>query len=108
MFRLIVALTGVWFSGRSAISPDEQLVAVSNLHDGFDLYRTSDQTHIRTFFADTSINVSLPILFIDNGSALLMGSSCGKVKICDASTGVELQELSHGGKTVCSLVMRRS
>ncbi|KAI0695260.1 hypothetical protein C8T65DRAFT_552067, partial [Cerioporus squamosus] len=72
-------------------------MAISNLYDGFDLYRLSDLTHVRTFQVDTRLNVPLPALFIEDASALVLGSSCGQVRIVDASAGDVIQELDHNG-----------
>ncbi len=88
-------------SGRIALSPNEDLLAVSNLCDGFDLYQLSDQAHLRTFQVNTQINVPLPSLFIEDASALVMGSSCGEVQIMDVSAGLVLQELDHSGISAC-------
>lgn len=72
-------------------------MAVSNLYDGFDLYSLIDQAHLRTFQVDTRINVPLPVLFF-NASALVMGTSCGLVRIMDVTANAILQELHHDGK----------
>ncbi|RPD78044.1 hypothetical protein L226DRAFT_458228 [Lentinus tigrinus ALCF2SS1-7] len=88
-------------SGRLALSADEELMAVSNLYDGFDLYNTSDQTHLRTFQVNTHINVPLPVLFIEGASKrVVTGTSAGQVRIIDVSGDVVLQELNHNGTSI--------
>lgn len=72
-------------------------MAVSNLYDGCDLYDLNDQTHLRTFQVNTKINVPLPVLFVQTASAVVMGTSCGEVRIIDVSAGVVLQVLDHNG-----------
>lgn len=42
-----------------------------------------------------------PFLFIHNGSARLSGSEFGAVRIKDASTGLTIQSLNHGGRVFC-------
>ncbi|RPD60452.1 hypothetical protein L226DRAFT_469432, partial [Lentinus tigrinus ALCF2SS1-7] len=84
---------------------DEELLVVSNLYDGFDLYRLSDQTHLHTFQVNTRINVPLPVLFIEGASGrVVLGTSCGQVRIVDVSGGVVLQELDHNGTSIVYLM----
>ncbi|KAI0363208.1 hypothetical protein BV20DRAFT_958773 [Pilatotrama ljubarskyi] len=71
-------------SGRSTVSPDGRTLAVSNLYDGFDLYTVHDGKHMRTVEAEIRVNVPLPVLFIAD-DALLMGTSCGEVRVCKPS-----------------------
>ncbi|RDX40375.1 hypothetical protein OH76DRAFT_1299375, partial [Lentinus brumalis] len=84
-------------SGRLAVSPNEELLAVSNLFDGFDVYRIKDQTHLFTISADTAVNIPLPVMFIHAGSALLTGSSSGQARICSAEDGSTIQTLASSG-----------
>ncbi|KAI0748833.1 hypothetical protein C8Q74DRAFT_1212393, partial [Fomes fomentarius] len=84
-------------SGRTAVSPDEELIAVSNLYDGFDLYRLEYQSHIRTIKVNMDINVPLPVVFLNGGAEVLVGSSCGDVRIHQTKTGNITQELEHNG-----------
>ncbi|KAH9856330.1 WD40-repeat-containing domain protein [Lenzites betulinus] len=78
--------------GRSSLSPDGQIIAVSNLHDGFDLYDVRDQTHIRTIPVRVRVNVPLPVAFIGEHQ-LLMGTSCGEVRIYNIQTAKHEQVL---------------
>ena len=86
-------------SGRSALSPDEESLVVSNLYDGVDWYSMKDRrlTQSATFRIDADLNVILPILFINNWSAVLLGSSCGHARIFDAQTTETIQTLDHNG-----------
>ena len=72
-------------------------MAVSNLYDGFDLYSVKEQTHLRTFQVNTEVNVPLPVLFIGDASTLVVGTSCGEVRMIDVRAGVILEELDHEG-----------
>ncbi|KAH9920393.1 uncharacterized protein B0H18DRAFT_861788, partial [Fomitopsis serialis] len=81
--------------GRSSLSQDKEVLVVSNLHDGFDLYRLRDQRHLRTFKAKASINIPLPALFIHDGKAVLTGSDTGRVSVYDCGTTLVMQVLAH-------------
>ncbi|KAI0689578.1 hypothetical protein C8T65DRAFT_544841, partial [Cerioporus squamosus] len=88
--------------GRLTLSPDESFFAVSNLYDGFDLYRTSDHSWVRAYRADTRLNLPLPVIFVEDGAKLFTGTSCGQVSLVDLQTGQEIQELCHNGRVSTS------
>ncbi|KAH9917204.1 uncharacterized protein B0H18DRAFT_831185, partial [Fomitopsis serialis] len=81
--------------GRSSLSRDKKVFVVSNLHDGFDMYRLSDKRPLRTFKTKALINISLPVLFIHDGRAVLTGSDTGRVSIYDCGTTLVMQVLAH-------------
>ena len=90
-------------SGRSCLSPCGQIIAISNLYDGFDLYTTEDAALLRTFLCDVTDNVPLPAVFVREGTALIMGTSCGKVNVGDVRTGELIQQLDHDGRRQYSM-----
>ncbi|KAI0040762.1 hypothetical protein FA95DRAFT_1502370 [Auriscalpium vulgare] len=83
--------------GQSALSPDETMIAVANLHNGFDIYRAHDQTFLYQFPAMITANVVLPVLFSQSSVALLCGSPCGFVTIHSIRTKGVLHILDHPG-----------
>ncbi|KAI0689981.1 hypothetical protein C8T65DRAFT_519269, partial [Cerioporus squamosus] len=85
-------------SGRSALAPDGQFLAISNLYDGVDVYNGADAALLRTIPLDITDNIPLPVVFVDGGAKLIAGSSCGKVSICDVATGQVQLVLDHGGE----------
>ncbi|KAI0822493.1 hypothetical protein BC628DRAFT_1327261 [Trametes gibbosa] len=88
--------------GRSSAS-SENMLAVSNLYDGFDIYNLSTQSHVRTFQVTLSVNLPLPVLLASDGSECVFGSSSGEVRIVDPTSAQELQILNHDGELVgCS------
>ncbi|KAJ3552959.1 hypothetical protein NM688_g3877 [Phlebia brevispora] len=82
--------------GRSAISPDEKLIAICNLAGGFDLYDLHSHEKTKTYLVPTPKdgNVPLPVSFIHEGEDLLFGSSCGAVQITDVVSPI-VQKLPH-------------
>ncbi|KAH9917208.1 uncharacterized protein B0H18DRAFT_884063, partial [Fomitopsis serialis] len=83
--------------GRSSLSQNKKVLVVSNLHDGFDMYRLSGQLHLCTFKTKALMNIPLPVLFIHDGRAVLTGSDTGCVSIYDCATTLVMQALAHGG-----------
>jgi len=65
----------IYGSGGSAISPDERLIAISDLADGFVCYSLSDQQKIYKINLNTSESVPTSVIFGPNGSLFLGGSS---------------------------------
>ncbi|KAH9858478.1 hypothetical protein C2E23DRAFT_855333 [Lenzites betulinus] len=79
-----VYMSDISSRGRSALSSDGRVIAVSNLHDGFDLYNVVDRTHLVTIKTKLDVNVPLPMAFIE-GHTMLMGTTCGKALWGDTS-----------------------
>ena len=72
------------------------VIAVSNLHDGFDMYDIEEREHIAACITPIKENVPLPILFTSTGPAeVIVGSSCGYIYIRNASDLREAQRLCH-------------
>ena len=84
-------------SGGSAISPDEQLIALSNLADGFECYTLSDQQKIYTIKPNTSESVPTSVLFDPNGS-IMFGGSSGAAYIASGTPPTIKQSLKYDGK----------
>ncbi|KAA1479369.1 hypothetical protein DENSPDRAFT_760072, partial [Dentipellis sp. KUC8613] len=85
-------------SGQAALSTNEKLIAVSNLCDGFDVYRMSDGTHLHHFPITVTCNCILPVLFVHDDHALLCGSASGLVTIYDIKSQSLRQVLHHPGE----------
>lgn len=79
------------------MTPDEKYIAISNLYDGFDLYRLGDRTWVRAFPVDTRLNVPLPVLVVEEGARLFTGTSCGEVSLFDLHDDREREKLDHDG-----------
>lgn len=92
-------------SGGSAISPDERLIALSNLADGFECYTLSDQQRVYTIDLNTSESVPTSILFDRNGS-IMFGGSSGAAYIANGMPPTIKQTLKCEGKL--SLCVERS
>jgi hypothetical protein len=88
------------YRGCSALSPDEKLLAVTNLYDGIDWYALGSNHFMDASFQHTTThpipeNVILPITFIYGGSAVLSGTSYGCARIADANTWSLIGKLTH-------------
>jgi hypothetical protein len=62
------------------VSPNEKIIAVTNLYDGIDWYSLDSNHFMDTSFQHTTThttpeNVILPIIFIHGNSAVLSGTS---------------------------------
>jgi hypothetical protein len=86
------------YSGRSALSPDGEFLVATNLYDGVDWYSIKSRMLVHSMVQRIETNVTIPVTFIDHGSAILVGGSCGHASICDANTGETIQELEHDGE----------
>ncbi|KAF4602649.1 hypothetical protein EYR40_005864 [Pleurotus pulmonarius] len=71
--------------GRPAISPDQTLLAVFNCLDGFDIYSMGSTVEmpqlLHTFRVEVSKNLLLPVVFINDGKSIVLGSANGSVLI---------------------------
>ena len=70
----------------------------TNLYNGVDWYKLRSRTLTHLMVQRIEMNVIIPIAFIDQGSAILLGGSCGHASICDINTRETIQELHHDGK----------
>ncbi|KAI0054364.1 hypothetical protein BV25DRAFT_1817164, partial [Artomyces pyxidatus] len=89
--------------GRSALSSDHKYLALSNLFDGFDLYRLPDGRFLKNFPGLLTDNVPIPLCFVHDGTALLFGSSSGLPTLWSVKTCSLLQGLRHPSTTSLAL-----
>lgn len=84
------------YRGRSAVVGGSSII-VHNLGQGFDRYDLEHQQLVQHYatLSTPEANVPLPVITINN-KGLLLGSSCGEVKVSDLS-GQIVQTLSHPG-----------
>jgi len=66
--------------GCSAVSPNEKVLATTNLYDGIDWYFLNSNHFMDVSFQHTTThtileNVILPLMFVHNGTAVLSGTS---------------------------------
>lgn len=88
--------------GFSAISSDETTLAISNLFDGLDMYDLKSQQFTRTLPTYIMENVLIPLVFVHNDQAILVGSAHGAVKILNCLTGDTYADLSHSSTSFVS------
>ncbi|KAH9172233.1 WD40-repeat-containing domain protein [Lactarius sanguifluus] len=86
--------------GCSAVSPDQKVLAVTNLYDGIDWYSLDSNHFTDTSFRHTSPhtiseNVILPVAFIHNGTAVLSGTSTGCARITRLKDYSLIESLQH-------------
>lgn len=79
----------------STISPDEKAVVVANLYDGLDWYKIPDRSFSRSVPLRINQNLPIPVLLVDGGNILLVGSTSGNAKVFDAHTAETIQTLEH-------------
>jgi hypothetical protein len=68
---------------------------VSNLYDGLDWYSIPERTFSRAVPIRITRNKPIPVLFINEGDALVVGGSSGDARILDSRTAETLQTLEH-------------
>ncbi|KAH9030026.1 hypothetical protein EDB85DRAFT_1845785, partial [Lactarius pseudohatsudake] len=89
--------------GCSAVSPDQKVLAMTNLYDGIDWYSLDSNHFMDTSFRHTSPhtiseNVILPVAFIHNGTAVLSGTSTGCAWITRSKDYSLIESLQHDCK----------
>lgn len=89
--------------GHSALSPNEETLAIMNLQDGIDWYSLSADPFMGALFLHTTIlptleDVILPVTFIYGGNAVLSGTSYGCARITDAVDWTLVGTLPHSSK----------
>ncbi|KAI0268926.1 WD40-repeat-containing domain protein [Russula aff. rugulosa BPL654] len=87
--------------GCSAVSPNQKILAVTNLYDGIDWYALDSNHFMDTPFQNTtphtiSENVILPVTFVHNGAAVLSGTSTGCARITNLKDHSLVESLQHG------------
>jgi hypothetical protein len=91
------------FRGCSAVSPNQKILAVTNLYDGIDWYSLDSNHFTDTPFRNTtshaiSENVILPVTFVHNGTAVLSGTSTGCARITSVKDHSLVELLQHDCK----------
>ncbi|KAH9953233.1 WD40-repeat-containing domain protein [Russula dissimulans] len=95
--------------GCSAISPNQKILAVTNLYDGIDWYSLDSNHFMDTPFQNTtphtiSENVILPLTFIHNGTAVLSGTSTGCARITSLKDHSLVESLQHDSGDIVQAV----
>ncbi|KAI0685132.1 hypothetical protein BC835DRAFT_1290948 [Cytidiella melzeri] len=85
------------YIGRTSVSGNGLVLVASNLYDGFDCYDLQSRAWFHTFCARITRNLPLPIEFIHEDKALLLGSPCGDVTIWELESHNWLDSLRHTG-----------
>ncbi|KAJ3978581.1 WD40-repeat-containing domain protein, partial [Lentinula detonsa] len=82
----------------SAKSPDSKSVVAANLCQGLDWFKIMPDRlkKMSSTHQPQPINIPLPVLFIDHGQAVIMGSTNGCALILDVKHGEKVQALKHG------------
>ena len=85
------------------VSPNQKILAITNLYNGIDWYSLDSNHFIDTPFQNTMPhtileNVILPMMFVHNGTAVLLGTlmGCAQITSLKDHSGVEL--LQHDYK----------
>lgn len=82
------------------MSPNQNVLAVTNLYDGIDWYSLDSNHFMDTSFQHTtphaiSDNVILPVTFVHNGTAVLSGTSIGCARITRLKDHSLVESLQH-------------
>ena len=101
--RWILGYSLIDHRASSTVSPDEKVVVVANLYDGLDWYKIPDRSFSRSVPLRINQNLPIPVLLVDGGKTLLVGSTSGNVKVLDAHTAETIQTLEHD-RTVSSAI----
>ena len=83
------------YRASSAVSPNEKVIVVANLYDGLDWYKIPDHSFSRSVPLHINQNLPIPVLLVDGGKTLLVGSTSGNIKVLDAHTAETIQSLEH-------------
>lgn len=94
-------------SGRSCISPNQTIIAITNLFDGVDLYNLADQTLVGSVKIPIIENVPVPVIFGSRGH-IATGGSSGVIHIHQILPPATIQKLALKGKPYFSLAAPRS
>lgn len=88
------------FSGRTAISPDRQYLAVA-MQSFIDVYNLPNKKLGPPIISDTGIEC--PVRFVHNGEAILGGGPSGQLRLWTRLTGRRLQTKQHSGKRMTTV-----
>ncbi|KAI6096383.1 WD40-repeat-containing domain protein [Pisolithus sp. B1] len=85
--------------GSMSMSHDRNVLVVSNVTSGFDIYHLNDSS-LDGSMLQLSNGMLVPVAFIHGGQAILGGSTCGKVQIWDSTDRSLLGTLMHDTKDI--------
>ncbi|KAI5990920.1 WD40-repeat-containing domain protein [Pisolithus albus] len=85
--------------GSMSVSHDGNMLVVSNVTSGFDIYHLNDSS-LDGSVLQPSNGMLVPVTFIHEGQAILGGSMCGKVQIWDSTDRSLLGTLIHDAEDV--------
>jgi len=96
-------LTYLICRGCSAVSPNEKMLAVTNLYDGIDWYSLNSNHFMDASFQHTTThptpeNVILPVIFIHSNVAVLSSTSYGCARITTVKDWALAERLRHDCK----------
>ena len=85
------------------VSPNQKILAVTNMYDGMDWYSLDSNHFMDTPFQNTtphaiSENVILPVVFVHKGTAVLLGTLTGCAQITSLKDYSLVELLQHGCK----------
>ena len=85
------------------MSPDEKVLAVTNLYDGIDWYSLDSNHFMDASFQHStthtiSENVILPLTFVHSGTAVLSGTSTSCARITSLKDHSLVELLQHDGE----------
>ncbi|RPD67247.1 hypothetical protein L227DRAFT_605647 [Lentinus tigrinus ALCF2SS1-6] len=86
--------------GRSTVSSDGNVIVVSNLYDGFDMYDVRSRGWLKTLTIPISENVPLPVLITHDLEELFLGSPSGHVRVYDFASVEEELILEHNDEMI--------
>ncbi|KAF6751278.1 WD40-repeat-containing domain protein [Ephemerocybe angulata] len=91
--------------GRSAVDASGRYLVCSNLYDGLDIYDLEERCHIRTIHDEPDLgnNVVIPVIFIEDDTHILSGTTRGKVPISSTTDSSYLVQLDHGRDVIQSI-----
>jgi hypothetical protein len=82
-------------SGYGAVSPDEQFIVISNLHNGADVYDLPGLNLRKRLRHPITTNCPQQVAFGLSGSAIICGGDNATIFVYDATTGHLLTRLPH-------------
>ena len=74
------------YRGGTSLSPDGQLLAVSNLVNGYDFHSLGEEEHPVSAKFDMGEAYPTPVLFMGNGRYLLTGSTVGEARLWETQS----------------------
>jgi hypothetical protein len=82
--------------GNAYLGPNETLLLVNNLIDGFDLYKYPHNSPFNSLATPREKNFVHGGVFLENGTSVACGSDGGQVYIFSVERGEGIQKLNHG------------